>query len=289
MILENRKKVGLVLGGGYARGLAHIGILEVLEREGIPVDMIAGTSIGALIGALYAREKDAVLIKKQAMQLDWVGLTSLVDLTLSKSGFISGKRLTNLLRRFIGDIQFTELEVPLACVATDIITGDEIVINEGKVLEAVRASISIPLIFTVVKKESRYLVDGGLVNPVPVSVAKEMGADFIIAVDVTPDKAERANHLVKNSETVKEPGIFQVIIQSIYISSYFTARVVSEGADTVIHPRLAHIGPGEFHRASECILEGALAAMDSVADIKRHLAQAGIPLKAREQRQAFSY
>jgi len=278
MVAENRKKVGLVLGGGYARGLAHIGILEVLEREGIPVDMIAGTSIGALVGALYARVRNADLIKKQALQLDWVGLTSLVDLTLPKSGFIGGKRVTNLLRRFIGDVQFHELDIPLSCVATDIITGDEIVINHGKVLDAVRASISIPLIFTVVKKDNRYLVDGGLVNPVPVSVAKQMGADFIIAVDVTPDKTERANHLTKNEEAVREPGIFQVLIQSVYISTYYTARIVSEGADTVIHPHLAHIGPGEFHRASECILEGELAAVDSVAEIKRRLAQEGISL-----------
>jgi len=125
--------------------------------------------------------------------------------------------------------------------------------------------------------EGRFLVDGGLVNPVPVSAVREMGADLIIAVDVTPDKSERANSLIKK-DSVKEPGIFQVIVQSIYISSYYTSRVVSEGADVVIHPLLAHIGPGEFHRASECILEGELAAVDSIAEIKRHLAQAGIPL-----------
>jgi NTE family protein len=277
MLPEKKKKVGLALGGGFSRGLAHIGVLEVLEREGIPIDLIAGTSIGALVGALYAREMDAALIKKQAMQLDWVGMTSLVDFTLPKSGFISGKRVINLLRRLIGDIQFKELSLPLACVATDIITGDEVVMNEGLVIEAVRASISIPLIFMVVKKDGRYLVDGGLVNPVPVSVVKAMGADFIIAVDVTPTKDERADHLTKHKEAVKEPGIFQVIVQSIYISTYYTARMVSEKADLVIHPRLAHIGPSEFHRARESILEGELAAVDALASIKRQLAAAGIP------------
>jgi len=270
-------KVGLALGGGAARGIAHIGVLEVLEREGIPIDMIAGTSAGALIGALYARERDAVLMKKQSMALDWVALTSLVDLTLPKNGFISGKRVTRLLGRFIGDADFKDLGIPLACVATDILSGDEVVMKEGSVLEAVRASISIPAIFSVVKSHNRYLVDGGLVNPVPVKTVKEMGADFIIAVDVTPDKAEREAFLRK-SALKKEPSLFQVIVQSIYIATYYTARITSEGADEVIHPQLAHISPAEFHRSKEIILEGELAAVDCIAKIKRHLAAAGIPL-----------
>jgi NTE family protein len=277
-MLKGKGKVGLALGGGYARGLAHIGVLEVLEREGIPIDMMAGTSIGALVGALYARERDADMIKKQAAQLDWIGVASLVDLALPKSGFLAGKRVTNLLRRLIGESRFDELDIPFSCVATDIISGDEVVLSEGSVLEAVRASISIPVIFTVVKKQGRFLVDGGLVNPVPVSVVRQMGADFIIAVDVTPDKIERANYITKSAE-LKEPGLLQVMVQSIYIGSYLTSRRVSEGADIVIHPHLVHIGPTEFHRARECVLEGELAAVDCVAHIKRHLAAAGIPLK----------
>jgi NTE family protein len=276
--MRDSVKVGLALGGGYARGLAHIGVLEVLEREGIPVDMIAGTSIGALVGALYAIERNAALIKNQAMQLDSKGLASLVDLTLPKSGFIRGKRVTSLLRRFVGDAQFEDLSIPLFCVATDIITGEEIVLNQGSVLEAVRASISIPIIFTVTRKDGRYLVDGGLVNPVPVSVLKRMGADFIIAVDVTPDRKERAAYLREHNET-KEPGIFQVMVQSIYITTYLTARTVSRGADALVRPHVAEIGPGEFHRARECILQGELAAVDSLPKIKKQLQAAGIPLE----------
>jgi NTE family protein len=274
---EKKKKVGLALGGGYARGLAHIGVLEVFEREGIPIDLIAGTSIGALVGALYSREHDSGLLRKQAMQLDWIGVTSLVDLALGKSGFVGGKRVTSLLKRFMGDVRFEELSVPLACVATDIITGDEVVLKEGSVLEAVRASISIPVIFTVVKKDGRFLVDGGLVNQIPVNVVKQMGADVIIAVDITPTRAERTAYLTHNAE-VKEPGFFQVMVQTIYITTYLSQRQDSEGADVVIHPHLAHIAPGDFHRARECILEGEYSAVDSLSEIKRHLAQAGIPL-----------
>jgi NTE family protein len=274
---NNKLKVGLVLGGGAARGIAHIGVLEVLEREGIPIDMIAGTSIGALVGALYCKQRDAIKIKKQAMALDWVGLTSLIDLTLPKNGFISGRRVTGLLKRIMGDVLFEDLEMPLACVAADIVSGEEVVMSEGSVLEAVRASISIPVIFSVVKKDGRYLVDGGLVNPVPVSVIKKMGADFIIAVDVIPDKAERAAYLTQHSE--KEPSLLQVVLQSVYIATYYSAHAVSEGADEIIHPRLVQIFPNEFHRARELILAGELAAVDSIAKIKHHLTAAGIPLK----------
>jgi NTE family protein len=275
---DGKKKVGLALGGGYARGLAHIGVIELLEKEGIPIDIIAGTSIGAVVGALYASKLDIYEIKKLAKQLDFVGVTSLVDLTVPKSGILGGKRITNLLHRLLGDIQFTETKIPLGCVATDITTGDEVILSEGSVLEAVRASISIPVIFSVVKKQNRYLVDGGLVNPVPVSVARKMGADFVIAVDVTPDKIERANYLKENVEN-KPPSLFHVMVQSIYVTTYLSARKVSEGADDIIHPHLAHIGPSEFHRARECILEGEMAAADCVGEIKRKLAQAGIALR----------
>jgi NTE family protein len=275
------KKVGLALGGGYARGLAHIGVIELLEKEGIPIDLISGTSIGAVIGALYSHKLDISEIKTLAKKLDMAGVTALVDLTLPRSGIIGGKRITGLLHRLLGDITFEDLKLPFRCVATDITTGDEVVLQEGSVLEAVRASISIPVIFSVLKEQGRYLVDGGLVNPVPVNVARQMGADFVIAVDVTPDKIERANYLKENVEN-KPPNIFHVMVQSIYITTYLSARKVSEGADTIIHPHLAHIAPNEFYRAGEAILEGEMTAIDCLPEIKKKLAEAGIPLKPRE-------
>ena len=269
-MVQNNRKIGLALGGGYARGLAHVGVLEVLEREGIPIDIIAGTSIGSAVGALYARQKDAAQVKKEAMSLDWKRLAILLDPIFSKGGLLGGKRIMNLLRRFIGDVKFNDLEIPLACIATDLFTGEEVVLNEGSVIEAVRASISIPLIFSVVNWEGRYLVDGGLVNQVPISVAKQMGADFVIAVDITPSKGERASFLAKHKEG-KGPGILQVMAQTIYLSSYRNAEMSSQHADVIIHPSLAHIGPGEFYRARECILEGELAALDHIPHIKRLL------------------
>ncbi len=265
-----RKKIGLALGGGFARGLAHIGVLEVLEREGIPIDIIAGTSIGSAVGALYARETNATLVKKQAQSLDWKRVAALVDPIFSKGGLLGGRRVTKLLEHFIGDIRFKELEIPLACVATDLYSGEEIIIDKGPVIDAVRASISIPLVFSVVKRDGRFLVDGGLVNQVPVSVARQMGADFVIAVDVVPTRPERADYLAKHKEK-KEPGILQVMIQTIYLATYRAAEMTTCDADVLIHPRLAHIQPQEFYRAGECVLEGELAALDSIPQIKKSL------------------
>lgn len=266
-------KVGLALGGGSARGLAHIGVLEVLHKEGIPIDMIAGTSTGAAIGVLYAQGKDTSLVKDLAVNIGLKRMVSLVDLTLPKTGLIGGKKITNLLRTIIGsNIRFDDLRIPLACVATDIMTGEEVVINQGSVLEGIRASISIPGIFTIVKWKGRYLVDGSLVDPVPVSVVKGMGADFIIAVNVIPDVSERPRQAGKEgAEDFKAPNIFSVMMQSMYIGTYLLARSCLEGADIVIHPQVAHIGPGELHRARECILQGELAAQDAVLEIKRRL------------------
>ena len=262
-----KRKVGLALGGGAARGLAHIGVLEVLEKEGIPIDMIAGTSAGAVVGALYAQGKDTEQLKDLATGMSWRRLAPLVDLALPKTGFIGGRRIKKLLKLIIGDISFADLRIPLACVAADIMSGEEVVIDQGSVLEAVRASISIPVIFTVVKWKGRHLVDGGLVNPVPVSVLKRMGADVIIAVNVIPDPAER----VQQGEKLGKLNIISVIMQSIYISSYLLVESCLKEADIVIEPRVVQIGPVDFHRTQECILQGEWAAQDFIPEIKRRL------------------
>jgi len=265
-----RKKIGLALGGGSARGLAHIGVIEVLEREGIPIDMIAGTSAGAAVGALYAQGKDASLIKRLALEMSLKRRLSLVDLALPKTGLIEGKKIKNLIKLVIGgDLDFSELKIPFACVAADIHTGEEVVIKEGPVLEGIRASISLPAIFTLVKWEGRYLVDGGLVNPVPVNVVKAMGADFIIAVNVIPGVSERLK--LQKAVPEKEPSIFGVIMLTTYITSYQLVKSSLKGADFIIQPKVADIGPGEFQRAEECILAGELATQKVITQLKKKL------------------
>ena len=268
-----KKRVGLALGGGAARGMAHIGVLEVLQREGIPVDLIAGSSAGAAIGAIYAQGKDFVEIKKLALDLGKHSLVPFLDLSLPRSGLLRGRKIQNLVASIIGgNINFSDLKMPFACVATDIDTGEEVVIDQGSVPEAVRASITIPGILTVVKWQGRYLVDGVLVNPVPVNVVKQMGADFIIAVNVIPEVTDRANQVSSDRrQKSREPNIIHVLIQSVYIGTYALVEHSLEEADIVIEPQVAHIGAGDFHHVDECIRQGELAAQAAVPEIKRRL------------------
>ncbi len=271
----SNRKVGLALGSGSARGLAHIGVLKVLRHHGVPIDMIAGTSIGAVVGASYAVAGNIARMQEIARDMSRIHVLSLVDLTLPRTGLIAGRRITTWGKSLIGrDIQFTDLKTPFACVATDIMTGQEVVIREGSVLEAVRASISIPGVFSLTKRGGKYLADGGLVNPVPVRTVRQMGADFVIAVNVMPDIAAGQPQSVagKSIKESRPPSLIEVLMQSVYIGSHWLARASSDGADLVIEPHVAHIRPGEFHRAEECILEGQLAAEDSMPDLKRLLA-----------------
>ncbi len=192
-ILSEANNVGLALGSGSARGLAHIGVLKALQDKGIRINLISGSSMGALVGACFARKGDISELEELALRTDWMQLIKLADpnLAFMFKGFIHGHKVKELLKTIIGDVKFKDLKIPLAVVATDINTGDEVVIREGSVIEAVRASISIPAIFTPVKMGDRFLVDGGIVIPVPVSVVRDMGADFVIACNVIHSLRER--------------------------------------------------------------------------------------------------
>ena len=193
-------KIGYALGGGAARGLSHIGVLKVLHEHGISPDIIAGTSIGAIIGALYAGGLEPDDIEKLVLGLDWKRLVYLFDMTLPISGLLQGKRVVSLLKSILGDTTFSQLRCDFACVATDIISGEQVVLRDGSLIEAVRASISIPGIFTPVAINGRYLVDGGLINTVPVSVCRDMGAKYVIGVNVIPVPTKTMCNSNKNQQ-----------------------------------------------------------------------------------------
>jgi NTE family protein len=179
-------KVGLALSCGAAHGMAHIGVLKALAEECIPIDVIAGTSAGAIVGACYAKERSVAILEEITLGMDWRTLARFIDpsLTLLRKGFLQGEKVKSLLRSIVGDVRFEQLEIPFAVVAADARNMQEIVINTGSVVEAVRASISMPVIFTPVRWENKFLVDGGVVNPMPVDVVRDMGAEIVIGVDV---------------------------------------------------------------------------------------------------------
>jgi NTE family protein len=198
--MKQGKKLGYALGGGAARGLFHIGVLSVLEEYGITPDIIAGTSMGSIIGAMYASGLKTSDLKQIARSIDWKQIMRLTDIVaLPKSGLIQGKRIVALLKSILGDTGFSQLKCKYAAVAADLYTGQQVVFTEGSLIEAIRASISIPGIFTPVHYEGHYLVDGGLVNVVPVSVCRDLGADFVIGVNVIPDPTSEVMPVIISS------------------------------------------------------------------------------------------
>ena len=190
---KKKPKIGLALGSGAARGFAHIGIIKALKEKNISIDMIAGSSMGALVGACYARNGEITNLEETVLKTDWKQLVRLADpnLALLFKGVIHGKKVKELLKTLIGDVSFGDLKIPLTVVTTDVNTGEEVVIKTGSVVDAVRASISIPAIFMPVKLNDKFLIDGGIVNPVPVSVIKNMGAAFVIACNVIHNPRRR--------------------------------------------------------------------------------------------------
>ncbi len=179
-------KIGLALGSGSARGWAHIGVIRALEEAGITIDCVAGTSIGALVGAVYASGKIREM-EEAVLQLNRKQILMFSDIVLPRSGLIDGRKITNLVEQYVLNTSMESLPLPLRILATDLTTGTGVVLRKGDIVEAVRASLSIPGIFTPVRKDGDLLVDGGLVNPVPVRTVKEMGAIFVIAVDLNSE------------------------------------------------------------------------------------------------------
>jgi len=285
-------KFGLALGSGSARGLAHVGVIQALEAYHIPIDMIAGTSIGSVIGSLYAAGASIDQLEEAALSMKKSKTFSLIDPTLPHSGLISGKKIEKMLNGLaLKGKTFDDLRIPFAAVATDIESGVEVILNQGKLIDAVRASISIPGIFTPVKYQDCYLVDGGVVDPVPVDVLQKMGADVIIAVSlakISPyttvltinketgglEEIEKSSVLQQKIAQVKSsfegPSIFEVIIQTIDIMEAKITDQSLEGADVVVVPfGIKDINLFDFDKAESVIKGGMMAVMINIPEIKR--------------------
>jgi NTE family protein len=266
------RKIGLALGSGAARGIAHIGAIQAITEASIPIDMVAGTSMGAMVGACFAREGTIDALKKIALNTNWKHLTYVIDPHFNslRKGFIQGDRIEEILYSLIGDIEFKDLKIPFAAVAVDIHTGQQIVIKEGSVVDAVRASISIPGIFVPVIHEQKCLVDGGLINPVPIETIRDMGATFTIAVNVLTDpKKKRPLALFKEDSTSTIPNIFDTLIRSLLIMESEIIKMRTVNADIVINPDVSNIEAFDFHKGSEAISEGYKAASESLSKLER--------------------
>lgn len=251
-------KVGLALSGGAARGIAHIGVLKVLEEARIPIDMIAGASSGALIGALYASGLDIEIIESVALSLRW---KEFADLTLPKMGLISGKGIEEFISEHTKVKEFGELKIPLAIVATDLITEKEVVFRKGPLAKIVQASCSIPGVYTPVKYEDMLLIDGGVVNILPTDVLRRMGADFVIGVDVNT-----------RATVGSEPkNVFQVILQSWDVISRQGAARARKDADIVIYPEIGDISKVDLKRARELLRAGYQATKEIIPQLKREI------------------
>jgi len=292
-----KPRIGVALGSGSARGWAHIGVLRALEQMRLAPDIVCGTSIGALVGGAYvAGQLDE--LERWARSITLLDIVGLMDVTLTRGGVIEGNKLFRSLRNTPADVAIEKLRKPFAAVATDFATGREIWLQKGALLDAVRASISLPGLLSPVQDGNHWLVDGGLVNPVPVSVCRALGADIVIAVNlngdivgrnVAPRRAKRQSRKPRRKAEVgklsarlrqqfrgttsllaaqilsakhESPGFFEVLAGAIYIMQdrITRSRMAGDPADIVLTPRLGHIRLFDFDHGEEVIAEGQACA-----------------------------
>ena len=306
-------KIGLALGGGSARGWAHIGVLRALNAEGIHPDIIAGTSIGAVVGGCYVAGELGAL-EQFARELTRRKVLGFLDFNFSGSGLINGQRLCDILDRQLKGITIEAMEKRFVAVATEIGTGHEVWLSHGRLVDAMRASYALPGIFRPVAINGRWLFDGALVNPIPVSVCRALGARYVIAVNLAADSCGRGTvvpHLEaadpeeptpeqpepgliqRNGRAVKKllqrqvfgrtdngPGISRVMMEAFNIvqDRIARSRLAGDPPDVIIQPRLPTFGLFDFHRADALIECGVAATRREIEDIKLEIAaRRGLP------------
>lgn len=265
-----KKKIGLALGGGGARGFAHIGVLKILEKYKIPIDFISGTSIGALIGALYSAEPNAKKLEKECLETDW---KKLFDYTISREGLIRGEKIEKFLEEKLDNLQFSHLKIPLFVTSFDIENKQEIIFNKGEVAKAVRASISIPGIFVPVENNGKILVDGGITDLIPTEILKKEGANIIIAVNVDSVREKKPTlkeEAFSKIATRKIPGMISLVSKSLQVmeAEASKAELNSDKADLVINLNLENVSTFDFSSLKKTIRKGELETNKSIKQLK---------------------
>jgi NTE family protein len=256
-----RPGIGLALGGGFARGFAHLGVLQVLEQNHIPISCIAGTSVGSILGAAYASGAPLARIVATCRTLR---LRDIARWRVSRLGFASNHRLGDLIERVFEARQFEELHIPMAVVATDLNSGEPVVITHGDLIDAIRASCAFPGLFEPVEIGTRCLADGGLVAPVPTRAARDLGAEFVLGVSVGMQDGYRGT----------PSNIFQVVSRAVTAAQKHQLEVWERHADLVLRPDVQSLAWDDFDRADEAIEAGATVARNALPRIRKYLARA---------------
>ena len=298
--------IGLALGGGMARGFAHIGVLNCLDRHGIKPSIVAGTSIGAVVGGCYLVGK-LKEFEEWALSLNRLKILSYLDIRVRSAGLIGGSRLNNLLLQHFKDLKVEDLETPFITIAADLLTGHEVWIRKGPMIEAMQASFALPGVFPPVKRNHRFLVDGALINPVPVSACQAMGARMTIGVDLHADIIGKAAKPGQAYQTVagfdlfndadvppeeqekvstgmtrrlfrrekNNPSLFGVMVSALGIMQdrMTRSRLAADPPDVHIKPQIGHIGLLEFEKGRELIAEGDAACERMIPTIRDAMRQ----------------
>ena len=266
-------KVGIALGGGAAKGFAHIGVIKMLEANGITPVVVSGTSAGSVVGALYASGMDAYAMQEKAFALDE---SRIRDVSLFSGGVVKGQKLQDYVNELVGGRSLDRMKKPFAVVATKLENGERTVFVRGNTGQAVRASSSIPGVFEAVAIGKAHYVDGGVVSPVPVDAARELGADFVIAVDIS----SKANGIASPTSLLGN------VNQSITIMGQKLGALELQRADIVIRPKVSDIGAADFEQKNRAILEGERAAQAALPQIKAKLAALQSTRQAKAQHTA---
>jgi len=258
--MAGRTGLGLALGGGFARGFAHLGVLQVLQDNNVPISHIAGTSVGSILGAAYASGAPLARIIETCRNLRF---RDIARWRVSRLGLASNQRLANLIERVFESRRFEDLRIPLAVVATDLATGEPVVFTQGNLVDAIRASCAFPGLFEPVEIGTRCLADGGLVAPVPTRAARDLGAATVLGISVGMQDGHRG----------APTNIFQVVSRAVNAAQKHQLEVWERHADLVLRPDVQSLAWDDFHRADEAIAAGAAAARRALQRIQKLLCQ----------------
>jgi NTE family protein len=260
-----RPKIALVLGGGAARGFAHVGVIRVLEQEKIPIDLIVGTSVGSLIAAIYASDLNSFELEWTAFSLEKEHLFDFAVLSaFTAMGPVKGDRLEEFVRTKIAVSNIENLKLPFAAVATDLNRGTRVVLDRGSIARAVRASSAIPGVFNPVDYQGKLLVDGGVVDNIPISVAKDKGADIVIAVDIS-----------ENVTNFNVTNMVDVVLQAVNIMFSENVGFKKKDADVLITPAVGSVAMLDFTQKKRCMQAGIEATQKAIPDIRKKIEEWG--------------